>query len=267
MTDWPRRQDHLQITNVLRDRTQNATQLQQQLFHATGVRVTITYPLTARVVGAPLMTSQPVSCSSSDSATECQQSPGKKGPLEADCRTTVVRYVLKRVEIRPQLSWWAAKGLASNRGALPASSYDRTRPLWRLKCHGLGRDHQDWENRTPHMPRECRWALLQRQCHWAHCCALRPSAWEGIHLSWRQCKSPSCVCCPRSHTVSRNYDSAVASEVPRLLSGWTFVGHPPEACPETASQTTGHQRARWCTPGGMAPDPLSGSSGEWGVAV
>ena len=33
------RQDHLQVTNSLRDRTQNATQLQQQLFRATGVRV------------------------------------------------------------------------------------------------------------------------------------------------------------------------------------------------------------------------------------
>ena len=32
----------------------------------------------------------------------------------------------------------------SNWGALPAFRHDRTRPLWRWKCHGLGRDHHDW---------------------------------------------------------------------------------------------------------------------------
>ena len=27
----------------------------------------------------------------------------------------------------------------------------------------LGRDHHDWEDRPPHLPRKCHWALLQRQ--------------------------------------------------------------------------------------------------------
>ena len=58
----PQRNDHhLLVTNALRDKIQNATQLQQQLFHAAGsLFVIIIYPLTARVVGAPQMTSQPV---------------------------------------------------------------------------------------------------------------------------------------------------------------------------------------------------------------
>ena len=44
---------------------------------------------------------------------------------------------------KSRFSWQAAKGLVSNWGALPAFSHDRTRPLWRLKCHGLKKDHYD----------------------------------------------------------------------------------------------------------------------------
>ena len=33
---------------------------------------------------------------------------------------------------------------------LPASGHDITRPLWRWQCHGLGRGHHDWEDRTLH---------------------------------------------------------------------------------------------------------------------
>ena len=82
--------------------------------------------------------------------------------------------------------------MASNWGALPASSHDRTRPPpWRWECLSLGRDHHDREDRTPHLPGECHWALLQRQPLLAYCCALRPSAWECIHFSRRQRMSPS----------------------------------------------------------------------------
>ena len=80
------------------------------------------------------------------------------------------------------------------------SIQDCTRLLWTWKCHGLGRDHHDWEDRTPHLMRECHWALLQH--HWAYCCALRPLAQECTHLSWWQCKRPLCTCCPRSPAVS-----------------------------------------------------------------
>ena len=153
-----------------------------------------------------------------------------------------------------RVSPWTAKGLESNWGAKPASGHDRTRPLWRWKSHGLERDHHDWEDKTPHLPEECRWALLQRKCHWAYCCALSPSAWECIYLSRRQCKSQSCTCCPKSPAVSQNHDCPMASEVQRPVSYWTFEEHPRETCPETASQATGHQRARWGTPGGMVPD-------------
>ena len=67
--------------------------------------------------------------------------------------------------------------------------------------------------------------------------------------------NPSCACCLRSPAVSQNDDSA--SEVPRIVSNWTVMGHPWETCPETTSQAIGHQRARWCTPRGRAPDPPS----------
>ena len=71
------------------------------------------------------------------------------------------------------------------------------------------------------------------------------------------CKSLSCTCCPRSPAISQNHDSPMASEVPRPVSNRIFVRHPLETCPETSSQATGHQRARRCTPGEMAPDPPS----------
>ena len=80
------------------------------------------------------------------------------------------------------------------------------------------------------------WVLLQRQCQWAYCCALRPSAWDCIHLSRGLCKSPLCTCCPRSPALSQNHDSPMASEVPRPASNWTFMGHPLETSLETASQ-------------------------------
>ena len=48
-------------------------------------------------------------------------------------------------------------------GSVPTSSHGRTRPLWRWKCCGLGRDHHDWEDRTPHLPGEYNCAPLQRQ--------------------------------------------------------------------------------------------------------
>ena len=76
---------------------------------------------------------------------------------------------------------------------------------------------------------------------------------------------PSFVSYPRLHRneVTFRDDSVRAhrgrwpAKSPDLVSYWTFVGHPRETCPETASQAKGHQRARWCTPGGMAPDPPS----------
>ena len=77
---------------------------------------------------------------------------------------------------------YGRKSVCRELETLQTYSHDRTRPLWRWKCHDFGRDHDDWENRTPQMPGECHWALLQRQCHWAYCCALRPSAWECSHF-------------------------------------------------------------------------------------
>ena len=80
----------------------------------------------------------------------------------------------------------------------------------------------------------------------------------GMHSSfivsrW-QCKSPSCMCCPRSPAVLQNHNSPMASEVLRPVSSWTLVGHPGEMCPEMASQNSGHH---WCTPAWMALDPPS----------
>ena len=68
---------------------------------------------------------------------------------------------------------------------------------------------------------------------------------ECIHLSRRQCKSPSYTCCPRSPAGSKHHDSpTTAIEVPGPVSNLTCVGRPRETCPETAPQATGHQRAR-----------------------
>ena len=61
------------------------------------------------------------------------------------------------------------------------------------------------------------------------------------------------------------------SAVPRPVPNWAFVEHSRETCLRTVLQATGHQRTRWCTPGGLCPDspkqPLGGSSGAWGVVV
>ena len=156
------------------------------------------------------------------------------------------------VEIHSRFLWWAAKGLASKWETLPSSSHDCKRPLWRWKCHCLGRNYHDREDRTPHLPGECHWALIQRQFHWDYCCALRSSPWERIHLSRRQCKSPSCTCCPRSPAVRLSH----CQRSPKTYLSLN-IGNPRETCPETASQAAWHQRARWCTPGAMAPDPPS----------
>ena len=190
-------------------------------------------------------------------------------PLNADCRRagrawcrlrqrwTVARWFNVIFSDEPKFLfrflWWGAKGLASNGGRFqPAAMI--ARPLWRSMCHGLWRNHYHREDRTPHLPEEGYWALLQRQCHWAYCWTLRPSAWECIHLSRRRCMSPSCTCCQRSPAVWQNHDSAIVNEVPRPIFNWTFVGPPRKTCPETASQPKGHQRAGWCTPGGMSSE-------------
>ena len=83
---------------------------------------------------------------------------------------------------------------------------------------GITIGSHDWENRTPHLSGECRWALLQRQCHWAYCCVPRPLARECIHLSRRRCKSPLCTCCPRSPGLLQNHDPPIASKVSRPVS-------------------------------------------------
>ena len=55
---------------------------------------------------------------------------------------------------------------------------------------------------------------------------------ECIHLSRRQCKSPSYTCCPRSPAGSKHHDSpAIAIEVPGPVSNLTCVGRPRETCP------------------------------------
>ena len=70
-------------------------------------------------------------CSSSEhcAAAECLPSPDKEvsTPSEVDRFIMVQRYFLRPVEIRVRFSRWAARGLASTWGALPASSHDRTR--------------------------------------------------------------------------------------------------------------------------------------------
>ena len=143
---------------------------------------------------------------------------------------------------KSSFSSWAAKGLQSNWEPLQASN--RAWPLWRWRCHGLGIDHRDWEDRTPHLPGERHWALLQRQCYWAYCCALSPPVWECIHLSRWHCKSPSCTCYPKSSAVSQNQDSPMTSEVPRPVFHSKFEGCTQETCLEMASQVRGHQQAR-----------------------
>ena len=100
VTDLPRsgrprstqRQDHLFVTNALRDGTQTAAQLQQQLFYDTEVLVATQ---TEKKQEEEKCTCRSAASSSSQhcAAIECQPSPGKEGmvstPSEVDCHTVV----------------------------------------------------------------------------------------------------------------------------------------------------------------------------------
>ena len=122
----------------------------------------------------------------------------------------------------------------------------------------MGRENHDREDRNPlTSARGISLGCARDSVTEPYCCALHPLARECFHLSRRQCKSLSCTCYTRSPASPQNHDSPMASEVPRPVSYWPFVGDSQETCPETPSQATGHQRARWCTPGGMAPDSQS----------
>ena len=130
-----------------------------------------------------------------------------------------------------QFAWWAAKGLASKKGALPASSHDHTRSIWRWKCHGFGRDHHDWEDRTPHLSGECHRALLERQCHWGYCVS-----YARRHRNAFIFQDDNIV-----HVLSKitcNFAKSGLSEGQRIsgsVSNWQFVRHPRETYLETVS--------------------------------
>ena len=154
------------------------TQLQQQLFHATEIGVT-TPTVRNRLHVAQLRARRP----SIVLPLNANHRQARRVWCRLHQRWTVTQWsnvmFSDIVEIRSRFSWWTAKGLESKWGALPASSHDRTRPLWRWKCRGLGRDHHDREDITLHLLGERHWALQQRQCHWAYCCALHP--WNRAH--------------------------------------------------------------------------------------
>ena len=71
------------------------------------------------------------------------------------------------------------------------------------------------EDRTSHLPRECHWALLQRQCHCACRCALRNRNAFISQDGDARTNRPS-VTCPRSPTVSQNLNSPMGSVVGRV---------------------------------------------------
>ena len=118
----------------------------------------------------------------------------------------------------------------------------------------------------------CHWALPQRQCLWAYCCALRPSAWKCIHLSRRQCKSPAWTCCPRSPTVSQDHDSPMANEVLRPVSNlthlWDILSGDVSGDGLTSHRTSRSSLMQSRRNGAGSPkQPLGGSPWAWGVVV
>ena len=67
----------------------------------------------------------------------------------------------------------------------------------------------------------------------------------GMHLPFKMTMQEPIVCVLSKITCN-------------FTESWrSHVGHSLEMCLEMALQATGHQQAHWCTPGGMAPDPLS----------
>ena len=104
-------------------------------------------------------------------------------------------------------------------------------------------ERSPWLGQNLTFARDCLWVLLQRQCCWAYCSALC----HGDALTHR-------ACVVQDHWQFHRIRSLTCSlKSQDLVSNWTVARHPRETCPETASQATGHQRARWYSPGGIAP--------------
>ena len=175
------RQDHPLVTNALRHRTQNATRLQQQFFNATVVRVT-TQTARNRLHVAQLHPRRPnIVLPLNVNHRQARRVWCRLGQRWAQwCNITFSdesSFVSDFPDGRQRA--WSRAG-----GALPASSHDRIRPLRRWKCHGLGRDHHDWEDRTPHLSGECHRALLQETTSLG--LMLRPTPiGMGMHSSFK----------------------------------------------------------------------------------
>ena len=224
-----RHQGHLLVTNALRDWTQNACQLQQQFFRATGVWVTtqtVRHCLyVAQLLAHHLKIVLPLNANHDQAKrVRCQ--------------------LCQRFRICSQFSYL----VASNWRALPVyPRLHKTAVDMEVSWFGEG---SPWLRRQP---RECHWALLvlPRQCHWACCWHGNAFIFEDdnarAHHAWVFWE----------HLQFYKSTTPMASEVPRPVSDWTFVGRPWETYLEMASQALGYHWACWCAPVGMAPDPPS----------
>ena len=157
------------------------------------------------------------------------------------------------MKIHSSFSWWATKGFGIKLGSVTSPQ-----PWFHVTavgvCHGLGRDHYNWEDRTPHLPDNVtRTSLSLLLCPMP--------VGMGMHSTFK-----TTIQEPIVHVTSNITCSFAQSWLSH--GQWSRQTCLLLSICRTSSRVVSrdgltshrHQWACWCAPGGIALDP---SSNHW----